>query len=720
MNPTMSDNRQPLPSILTVYRTVEEFWESSGHVGGLRDDSVQVINPLDAFLIHRIFDLMPGEPVVIDAAMEKTRGASSVIALVHPRVRGIWVAADRGSADSIRAVSALRSYMKRRGSVSASLEVFAWSELQTKLTDRRNALILTDARRKDPASAAQEINRWLDERPDAVVLVLGLGSVGDCPTIASLLRFCDPRSGNQVRLMREVSEVLMGSRMGLVARRDHPGVAGMLRRLGQSHAGNYRYLDLLRQVHQAALREANVDAEVMKNHPTFWPLLKELDDLRRAQGSLSAELRVPKTDGHGGTGSHGLLLKVRRKLAPTPVGSAWRLAKQTRKKLARTPLGTAYRKSKRFGGSCVEWGRKLTSAVNGAMRSAQIASSRSRQNVVSGTSDNAALHVHTYAGGGAAGAGQAGRSLIHGMPRRTLTHCEGDLTGEIEEASLCLSPSRLKQLLPLLTCPHCRGALLTHGHALVCDACHSRFPLHSGRPVLNTTHGSPTAPFVHHPISSTPTEILDWMTWFDGWILLIGAGETRIKLEHVVEVGTWSFPHTDIVANFHRLPFGDASFDAVVSLYTLEQAETPELAISEIFRVLKPGGRLVVRTSCLPRLHDTPHHYYSVSERGLAHWFREFDITAVSVCEDFNLGHVIGKLAADILDAVERIHGSDARNRVADSSLDFWRSGLQEAARREHPLWDVLRGLSQDDRLRYTADLQLAARKPIDEESTAA
>ncbi len=45
-----------------------------------------------------------------------------------------------------------------------------------------------------------------------------------------------------------------------------------------------------------------------------------------------------------------------------------------------------------------------------------------------------------------------------------------------------------------------------------------------------------------------------------------------------------------------NLPFNTASFDLVVSLANLEHLENPQLNSKEIFRVLKPGGILLLTT----------------------------------------------------------------------------------------------------------------------------
>ena len=46
----------------------------------------------------------------------------------------------------------------------------------------------------------------------------------------------------------------------------------------------------------------------------------------------------------------------------------------------------------------------------------------------------------------------------------------------------------------------------------------------------------------------------------------------------------------------YQLPFQTASFDAVLMDYVLEHIESPATCAAEIFRVLKPGGKLLFRT----------------------------------------------------------------------------------------------------------------------------
>jgi SAM-dependent methyltransferase len=215
-----------------------------------------------------------------------------------------------------------------------------------------------------------------------------------------------------------------------------------------------------------------------------------------------------------------------------------------------------------------------------------------------------------------------------------------------------------------------------------------------------------------HLSNQPPRMIHDWMTWFDGWLLNIGAGGTLVKLENTVEMEYSIFRHTDVVADAHHLPFGDASFDAVVTFNTFEHLAEPEQAAAEIRRVLKPGGRLVLHTAFLQPVHEPPYHFYNTTEYGLRRWFREFDVDAVSVSENFQPAHVIAWLASELLREVEAAFGAEARRSLAASNLEYWRSSWDNAAERQHALWDVIGRLPQEVQKRYAAGFQLEARKP--------
>lgn len=63
----------------------------------------------------------------------------------------------------------------------------------------------------------------------------------------------------------------------------------------------------------------------------------------------------------------------------------------------------------------------------------------------------------------------------------------------------------------------------------------------------------------------------------------------------MIEVGRRKHPgFTFVEADAMALPFADDEFDAVTISFGLRNVEDPKKALSEMFRVLKPGGRLVI------------------------------------------------------------------------------------------------------------------------------
>jgi SAM-dependent methyltransferase len=83
----------------------------------------------------------------------------------------------------------------------------------------------------------------------------------------------------------------------------------------------------------------------------------------------------------------------------------------------------------------------------------------------------------------------------------------------------------------------------------------------------------------------------------------------------------------DVVGDAHSLPFPENKFDAILCTEVLEHLHTPEKAIAEMKRVLKPGGQLVLTTRFIFPLHDTPCDYYRFTKYGLRHLFKGWEIS---------------------------------------------------------------------------------------------
>jgi demethylmenaquinone methyltransferase/2-methoxy-6-polyprenyl-1,4-benzoquinol methylase len=75
-----------------------------------------------------------------------------------------------------------------------------------------------------------------------------------------------------------------------------------------------------------------------------------------------------------------------------------------------------------------------------------------------------------------------------------------------------------------------------------------------------------------------------------------GAEVVALDFSHgMVEVGRTRHPELEFVeGDAEALPFPDATFDAVTISFGLRNVNRPQVALAEMHRVLKPGGRLVV------------------------------------------------------------------------------------------------------------------------------
>lgn len=90
--------------------------------------------------------------------------------------------------------------------------------------------------------------------------------------------------------------------------------------------------------------------------------------------------------------------------------------------------------------------------------------------------------------------------------------------------------------------------------------------------------------------------------------------------------------HRDILPfNGKSIPFPDASFDQVLCTEVLEHAEDPVGLVSEMHRVLRPGGRFIATVPFAARVHHAPHDFHRFTRYRLVTLFAAFE--AVDVAE---------------------------------------------------------------------------------------
>ncbi len=75
----------------------------------------------------------------------------------------------------------------------------------------------------------------------------------------------------------------------------------------------------------------------------------------------------------------------------------------------------------------------------------------------------------------------------------------------------------------------------------------------------------------------------------------------------------------DVVGSATDIPLSDATFDTVVCTEVLEHVADPLKALREMYRVLKPGGYLILSTPMYWPRHEVPYDYFRYPYDGLLH-----------------------------------------------------------------------------------------------------
>jgi SAM-dependent methyltransferase len=196
-------------------------------------------------------------------------------------------------------------------------------------------------------------------------------------------------------------------------------------------------------------------------------------------------------------------------------------------------------------------------------------------------------------------------------------------------------------------------------------------------------------------------------------VLHLSAGGTSRQFENVVELEAAVFRHTDIIGDVHRLPFVDGAFSAVVSLNAFEHYRDPHQAVREIFRVLQPGGRVLVRTAFLQPLHEAPWHFYNCTRYGLENWFRDFETEMLHVSDNFHVGFSLSWLASECEVALRGSVSAAAARAFGATPIDRLIAMWRDPEQRDRDLvWENLRLIPQEAQEAMAAGFEYLGRRP--------
>jgi SAM-dependent methyltransferase len=107
-------------------------------------------------------------------------------------------------------------------------------------------------------------------------------------------------------------------------------------------------------------------------------------------------------------------------------------------------------------------------------------------------------------------------------------------------------------------------------------------------------------------------------------ILVIGAGESSFEGD-IIYTDVAFGKNVTCIADAHDLPFLSGSFDACVACAVLEHVMDPQRCVSEIERILKPGGYVFAETPFLQPVHMGAYDFTRFTYLGHRRLFRRFD-----------------------------------------------------------------------------------------------
>lgn len=80
-----------------------------------------------------------------------------------------------------------------------------------------------------------------------------------------------------------------------------------------------------------------------------------------------------------------------------------------------------------------------------------------------------------------------------------------------------------------------------------------------------------------------------------------------------------------------KMPFDDSTFDVVISTEVLEHVSDPDAYLTEVKRVLKPGGMFFFTVPFLMSLHEVPYDYYRYTPYALEMIFKRVSFTDITI-----------------------------------------------------------------------------------------
>ncbi len=112
---------------------------------------------------------------------------------------------------------------------------------------------------------------------------------------------------------------------------------------------------------------------------------------------------------------------------------------------------------------------------------------------------------------------------------------------------------------------------------------------------------------------------------------------TRYESTDFCQIDDYHYKDITYVCDLTDIPVPDNRYDLVLLTQVLEHLPEPKLVLTELHRILKPGGSLWLTTPLFYEEHDIPYDYYRYTQYGLRHLLSTtgFDVQSLTWLEGY-------------------------------------------------------------------------------------
>jgi len=199
----------------------------------------------------------------------------------------------------------------------------------------------------------------------------------------------------------------------------------------------------------------------------------------------------------------------------------------------------------------------------------------------------------------------------------------------------------------LLQCPKCNSnEILKKNNYILCQSCNSKYQMKNEKYYFHTLDSASITDnldrfkhfikrykkiyaFLIKTISpvyldNTEEKFIEKYISSDKIALNIGSGYSDLS-KNITNVDIFAYDSVNVVCDITNLPFKDNSIDVVLNIAVLEHVQNPQVVINEIYRVLKPNGKIYTAFPFIQGFHASPYDFTRVTYEGIKYLHRDFN-----------------------------------------------------------------------------------------------